>query len=529
MNIDLSLTLFENFYNINKLHPSFKPIFYQGKAISYYTVFQKVNSLAHFYQSLGIKEGDFITIVSPNIPEALYCFLAGEMLGIKIHLLHPLSGKNNVLEELKDKNSKLLITLDIFSKKYDEIIKEFDTLLISPADSLNFFIKKAFKLANIKLMGKEKAYLYSKIPTFPKLVNINRYDNKKGSVYLSSGGTTGKSKTIELSDYAILSLINQTNNIMSKDQIDGNYMLSPLPMFHGFGLVMGTLTPLFFNARINMVPQFHTKPVIKEIKKNRAHVLIGVPLIYEALLSKKEFSGDLLKNLKACFVGGDFISPSLLERFNDHLRKYGSSCSLFEGYGLTETVTVSNVNTIFNHKDHSIGKPLPVVKNYIIDENDNILPEGQIGEICLGGDTLMNGYYKEANSPFIYLNNEKCVKTGDLGYIDSDGYLYFVSRIKNVIIYKGYNIYPLGIEKMISTIKYINEVSYLEYQEKLITFVSLRDKTVPFNKIKEDIESLISLNFAEYMIPHKIIVIDSFPHTNVGKIDIKALKASLEK
>ena len=141
----------------------------------------------------------------------------------------------------------------------------------------------------------------------------------------------------------------------------------------------------------------------------------------------------------------------------------------------------------------------------------------------------MNGYYKEDKSPFIYLNNEKCVKTGDLGYIDSDGYLYFVSRIKNVIIYKGYNIYPLGIEKMISTIKYINEVSYLEYQEQLITFVSLRDKTVPFAKIKEDIESLISLNFAEYMIPHKIIVIDSFPHTNVGKIDIKALKASLEK
>lgn len=520
--MDLTQTLFENFYQINKLHPTFKAINYLGKKISYQELFAFVNNIAHFFKSLDLKKDNFITLVAPNIPEAFYCFLAGEKLGLKVHLLHPLAGKNLVEEEIKDKNSKLFITADIFSKKYEDIIKVTPTLLLSPVDSLSFIKKTAFKLANLKNYTSEKCYHYHKIPHFNKEINTEHFNNKKGCVYLSSGGTTGKSKTIELSDYAILALLSQTYHILDKKIIDNHYMLSVLPMFHGFGLVMGILTPLFFNAKITMLPNFHTKPVIKLIKKNEINAMIGVPLIYEALLRNPKFNGPLLKNLYVSFVGGDFISPSLLSRFNTRMAENNSSCLLLEGYGLTETVTVCNVNTIDENREKSVGKPLPNVENFIIDEENNILPPEAIGEIVVTGETLMNGYY-EGDSPFIEINDKKGVRTGDLGYLDKDGYLYFVSRKKNVISYKGFNIYPLGIEKKISLLPYIKEVSYFQLNDKIIVYLSLKENK-DHEEVKKEVNKLIEDNFASYCLPNEICFLESLPYTNVGKIDVKELK-----
>lgn len=525
-----NLTLYENLLSCNKNRLNKEALYYQNKSIKFKTLFEEVEKIASYFVSLGLKENDFITIVAPNIPEALYCFMAGNKLGLRVHLLHPLISLKPLKEELDEKHSKLLITLDIFSTKYEELLPYYPILLISPSDSLAKFKQVAFKLLNKKSISKNPKFInYSTLPTHYQEAKTIHFDNKKDSIFLSSGGTTGKSKTIMLSDYAIYALITQADKIIDKKYIDDHYMLAVLPMFHGFGLVMGVLTPLYNNARVSMVPQFHTLPVIKLIKKNKANILIGVPLIYEALLSKKEFDGDFIKNINLAFIGGDFISPSLLKRFNDHLKKHNSEGLLLEGYGLTETVTVCNVNTLKNHKDRTVGKPLSIVSNYIIDENNNILPPNTQGEIALGGETLMNGYYlHDVSKDFITLNGEKCVKTGDLGYIDEEGYLYFVSRAKNVIKHKGFNIYPLMIEKKVSTIDFVKECSYtsliINELETPVLYLSLNSTTLTEEEIKSKLKSYIKEEFADYCIPERIYILDSLPHTNVGKIDVVKLK-----
>lgn len=169
--------------------------------------------------------------------------------------------------------------------------------------------------------------------------------------------------------------------------------------------------------------------------------------MFEALLKNKNFYGEKLKNIDICFIGGDFIPPSLLQRFNKRLEENGSKAKVFEGYGLTETVTVMSVNTFENNCLGSVGKPINNVKVKILDDDHNVLNCFEKGEIAISGPTLMNGYL-EGESNFIEIDKERYVLSGDIGYLDDEGFLFFVSRKKRIIKKKGYNIFPLEIENI---------------------------------------------------------------------------------
>ena len=232
-------------------------------------------------------------------------------------------------------------------------------------------------------------------------------------------------------------------------EIKGKSMLAVLPMFHGFGLGMGIHAPLSNKASVSLMMRFNVKKVIKWINQNKVNMIIGVPLLYQKLLRVKDFLDSKLTNLDYCFIGGDNVPQSLISNYNDLMKNNNSTCLMIEGYGLTETVTVCNVNTRKDFKIGSVGKPLIGVNIKILNEDFLELEPYEIGEVFISGDTLMNAYKDDletTNKTMVDINGEVYIRSGDLGYLDSDGVLFLKGRKKRMFKISGMNVYPSEIE-----------------------------------------------------------------------------------
>lgn len=537
--MDKSRTFYQTLLSVTEEVPKNPCRYYEGKTITYSSFLNLVEKAASSLASAGLKKDDLITLVAPNTPEAVALFYAASKLDISIHLLHPLTSQENILKEVKDKNSKLLIVVSIFRNKYPLLISSnIPRMALDPSASLSKIKQCLFSLKERKeLTSYQKDRKLIPFGKNRRKTDRSLYNSEKGRILLSSGGTTGESKSIILSDFAFYSVIENGPEIINAgaEEVREKHRcrLAALPMFHGFGLTRGILTRLCFGGTIALLPSFRTKKVVKLLKQNRLNILIGVPAIYEALLKNKDFYGEKLKQIWICFIGGDFISPSLLERFNKRLEEGGSKGKLFEGYGLTETVTVLSVNTRKNNRLGSIGKPLSNVKVKILDPiTHEEKPFLEKGEIAVSGPVLRNGYYHQKNNPFFRINEEKWVLTGDIGFRDKDGYLYFVSRRKRRLKKKGRNVYPLSVEKKVSSLSGVKECAYLgetyKGRDYLCLFVSL-EKGTDENAEKKEIRNVLPKFFNSYELPDFILTQDSFTHTNVRKVDYLILAKILHE
>jgi long-chain acyl-CoA synthetase len=532
MKIDRSKTIYENFLAIAKWRDKNDAIYYENKVYSYADFLAIIHRIAFYYNSIGLQKDDLITLVAPNTPETVASFYAALQLGLRIHILHPLTSEDNVERELKDKGSKLLVTVSLFLRFYSSLIEsKFPMLVINPTASLPLYKRIGFRISAGKRL---KPYRQHKeIPDYQKVCKGSieefvPYDTKEGHIILSSGGTTGISKSIILNDFSFLTILSDGCWFLgdNEEEAVNESMLAALPMFHGYGLTMGIMAVPFLGGKIGLLSSFRTKKVIQLLKKGRLTTLLGVPTVYEALLKNKHFKGKVLKPIRNCWVGGDFISPSLLERFDIRLREAGSEGKLMEGYGLTEAVNVLAVNRLSDYKTGSIGKPIPGVEVKIIDEQGKEVSTNQEGEIAVGGDTLMVGYYHKGIDPFIQIDGKRYLKTGDMGKKDEDGFIYFISRFKRIIKKKGMNVYPLSIEKTVSGIEGVEECAYLGETYKgyddTALYVELSPEADP-SETKKKILDALHHQYNKYEWPDFIFVKEKFEHTSVLKIDYKIL------
>ena len=376
-----------------------------------------------------------------------------------------------------------------------------------------------------KVKETKHAFSLSKYKNSNEIIEFPLNNEKETSIYLHSGGTTGTPKVIELSDYALNNLVNKIDGIVKKD-MKGKSMLAVLPTFHGFGLGMGIHAPLANGATSALMMKFNTKKVIEWINENKVNLIIGVPLLYQKLIKNEFFCKAKLENLDFCFIGGDNVPVSLINEFNNLMKKKNSDAMLLEGYGLTETVTVCNVNTKTDFKLGSVGKPLNGVEILILDDEMNPLAFNEIGEVYITGDTLMNGYLNDEDSTsktLITINDKIYVKTGDLGYLDQDGFLFLKGRKKRMFKISGLNVYPSEIEKIASDNEDVIDASLEFFDEPtatLVLFVKKNSQSIKSeDEIKTMIYNLLKNKVLKYSIPKDIIFMEEFPKTNVGKIN----------
>lgn len=512
-------------------------LIYMGHKFSYDHLLKRINQFAKSLLDLGYHKDEVITVCLPNIPDAIYLLYAINQIGAISNIIHPLYNFTQMEENIKITKSRVLFCLDTTYQMFKPLEKQgVKVIACSPANELLMVEKFVYRQMNKKKIG--RISLKNTTSLFYFAHRETSYDTrfKNDAVYLNSGGTSGKAKIISLSPFAMNALAHYGPWIIDVKDGKNIGMLAVLPMFHGFGLEMGVHIMLSFGAVCVLMPKFNRKQTIKYIKKNQVQLMIGIPILYESLLSKKKFNGKKLRNLKIAFVGGDFVSTNLLKSFNQLMIENKSQCRLREGYGLTETVCVCSVNTHHHNQAATSGMALPNVEFKVIDPVTlEDLGYDKEGELLISGETLMNGYVyaedpKANEKTFLNIDGKKWLRTGDFCSIDKDNFVSFKQRLKRIIKVSGVPVFPSMVEDSASAYSFVYECAAIGVEDArhghiIKLFVVLHRE---YKGTKEDarkaIDDKIIRDLGIFAKPKEIVFVDSLPHTFVGKIDVNKLK-----
>lgn len=501
-----------------------------------------IEALAVFFKKeLGLKAGDVYTIFMPTNAESMIAFMALNKLGVIVNFVHPLLPPDNLKEIMDFTSTSGIMLLDMFAPKYALTIARQGVPCVICVPSVYAVEDKYGAKANEDAMKAVSACINS-YTTYPEI--IKKYagqsvegvkENKSAvAVYMNGGGTTGKSRTIKLSNDAlnnVVYMLGSVNTPVSEVGVDTE--LCTMPFFHAFGFCAGGLSALHKGSKVVFMPQFDVDKFVALFDINKIVEFNGVPNMYKKLLAHPAFDGPHLKDMKVMYSGGDDIRPAFLEQFRNVMEKNGSSATICQGYGLTECCAVCTVNPPWANKPGTIGKPLPTLRIEIWDEDNKPLPDGEIGQIVITGPTIMEGYLTEDGSidDGLYKDDEgtKWVLTGDLGYYDEDGYICFVGRIKRIIIISGYNVYPGDIEKLMTELDFIRECcavqGYIDDKPIVRLFVVLNgdgDKEAYTKRITD----LCAERLSKFSVPKEIVFIDELPRTRLQKVDFMSLTQS---
>ena len=515
---------------------------FMGKPTSYRRLMQNIESCAKALKTIGVRSGDRVTVAMPNCPQAIYMFYAINLVGGIANMIHPLSAEKEIEFYLNESRSVTAITLDQFYGKFEKIRQNtslVNIIIASIKDELSTTIKAGYMLTD----GRKIQRIPEDAPIirWHDFMRLGRhcfynYKVQKGAddpaVILYSGGTTGTTKGIVLTNKNFNALGQQViaANPMFRP---GDKMLAAMPLFHGFGLGVCIHTMLSAGGRCILVPRFTAKSYSKLIVKNRCNFIAGVPTLYEALLRLPNMEKADLSCLKGVFSGGDSLSPELKKKFDKFLIDRKSNIQVREGYGTTETVTACCLTPPHMSKPGSIGVPFPDTYIKIVEPGtDRELPYGEEGEILLAGPTVMKEYMNHpqetADTLRMHADGLKWVYTGDLGTMDSEGFIYFRGRAKRMIISSGYNVYPGQIENILDAHPLVQMSCVIGVpdpykMQKVKAFVKLIPGADRIES-KAILMAYCRKNIAKYAMPYDIEFREDFPKTLVGKVAYRVLE-----
>ncbi|MEI3152479.1 MAG: AMP-binding protein [Eubacteriales bacterium] len=530
-------------------YPSLPALSYMGRIIPYSLLEKNIKITAKAFASIGIKEGDKVTVCLPNIPQAIYCLYALNHIGAIASMIHPLSAESEIEFYLRTAGSKCAITLDQFYPKFEEVMKKYplEKLIIASAGSELGTVKKvAFSLMNLgktpKLPKNDTVMKWNKFFALGKKFKGNEPKaekcDKDVAVILFSGGTTGTTKGIMLSNLNFNALALQTA-AMSHYDIHAMKMLAAMPVFHGFGLGVCIHTMMVAGGLSILVPRFNVKAYANLIKTEKPNFIAGVPTLFEAITRNPYLDGVSLDFLRGVFSGGDSLSVELKKKFDKFLDEHGSPVHVREGYGTTECVTASCLTPYCEEREASIGLPYPDTYYQICAVGTcEEVPCGEEGEICLCGPSVMVGYMNNevetANTLRTHADGNVWLHTGDLGKMDEDGFVYFKQRIKRMIITSGYNVYPSQIENILDAHPKVQMSCVIGVKDpykmqKVKAFIVLRDGIKPSEDIRQELHEYCKKNVAKYALPYQIEFREELPKTLVGKVAYTVLEKEAEE
>ena len=530
-------------------YPSLPALSYMGRIIPYSLLEKNIKITAKAFASIGIKEGDKVTVCLPNVPQAIYCLYALNHIGAIASMIHPLSAESEIEFYLRTAGSKCAITLDQFYPKFEEVMKKYplEKLIIASAGSELGTVKKvAFSLMNLgktpKLPKNDTVMKWNEFFALGKKFKgdepkVKKCDNDV-AVILFSGGTTGTTKGIMLSNLNFNALALQTA-AMSHYDIHAMKMLAAMPVFHGFGLGVCIHTMMVAGGLSILVPRFNVKAYANLIKTEKPNFIAGVPTLFEAITRNPYLDGVSLDFLRGVFSGGDSLSVELKKKFDKFLDEHGSPVHVREGYGTTECVTASCLTPYCEEREASIGLPYPdtYYKICAVGTCEEV-PCGEEGEICLCGPSVMVGYMNNevetANTLRTHADGNVWLHTGDLGKMDEDGFVYFKQRIKRMIITSGYNVYPSQIENILDAHPKVQMSCVIGVKDpykmqKVKAFIVLRDGIKPSEDIRQELHEYCKKNVAKYALPYQIEFREELPKTLVGKVAYTVLEKEAEE
>ncbi|MBR3744260.1 MAG: AMP-binding protein [Bacteroidales bacterium] len=515
----------------------FPALSFMGRKISYKSLAENIDLVARAFYSIGVRAGQRVLVCLPNVPQAIYCLYGLNRIGAVASMVHPLSAEAEIAFYMNEASCEIAVTLDQFYAKFLEVgkLRPISKLIIARvSEELPFPLSIGQKLLTERKFPKistgGNVLLWKDLLKGAEAVKegyVAKKDFRTEAVVLFSGGTTGTTKGIMLSDLNFNALGQQTG-AMANFEVHHAKMLAAMPVFHGFGLGVCIHTMMVVGGTSILVPRFNVKSYANLIKKTRPNVIAGVPTLFEAITRNKYLDGADLSCLRGVFSGGDSLTIELKKKFDKFLADHNAGVLVREGYGTTECVTASCLTPYNKEKEGSIGIPYPDTYYMICKPGTcEEVPYGEEGEICLTGPSMMLGYinHEQENADTLrkHADGHTWLHTGDLGKMDNEGFIYFSQRIKRMIITSGYNVYPSQIENILEGHPAVQRSCVIgvrdQYKmQKVKAFIVLRDGYANTPELIDEIKVHCSKNIAKYAMPSEIEVRESVPTTLVGKV-----------
>jgi len=507
---------YQNFYDMLEAAASSSPnktvIFIDDRKVSYKAFLQKVDAFARFLEIAGIDVGDRVALIAPNSEEFVISVYAATKIGAVVVPVNNMLKANEYEYILNDSEAKLLISSQQF-------IKEVAGL------------QETTKIEKI-IWVDEAPQIDSSNIVFDEILETHRHgEERKGlsklddlAIIFYTSGTTGNTKGAMMSYRNLFHNMiagSERFNVTAKDRF-----IVYLPMFHAFTFTVMLMIPFFTRSSFVIIPKLLPfSNIIKQTLLKRVTVFLGVPDVYNALIKAKlPWYFMWFNKIRVFISGASALSEDTLNKFNQKF----SRATMLEGYGLSECSPVVSVNPLEMQKPMSIGPALRGCEVKIVDDEMLEVPLGQIGELIVRGDNVMLGYLNRPEATETTIING-WLKTGDLGKMDSDGYIYIVDRIKDLIISKGINIYPRQIEEELMKLDYIKQGAVIGVKdpnsgEVPVAYVELEDEAdreaVTPNQIKKDLKVVL----ANFKVPKNVVIVDELPKTATGKVLKRKIK-----
>jgi long-chain acyl-CoA synthetase len=466
--------------------------------LSYSELDDRSARLATLLREKGLEPGDRVGVMLPNVPEFPIAYYGVLRAGGIVVPMNVLLKRREIAFYLEDSGTRLLLAWHGFAEEAREGAADAgaEPVEVEPA---------AFA-----------ATLAGLDPT-PGLADTAEDDI---AVILYTSGTTGKPKGAELTHFNL----SRNAEISSRTTCEvgaGDVVLGALPLFHSFGQTVGMNASLRVGACLTLVPKFEPGEALATMQRDGVTHFYGVPTMFGALLHHPERERYDTSSLRTCITGGASMPVEVLRGFEEAF-----GCVVLEGYGLSETSPVASSNhPDRERKPGSIGTPIEGVEMQVVDENDNPVPQGEVGEIVIRGHNIMKGYWQRPDA------TEEAMRggwfhSGDMARVDEEGYFYIVDRKKDLIIRGGYNVYPREVEEVLYEHPKIREAAVVgvphdEWGEEIGAAVVLHDgEELP----PEEVSAYVKDRIAAYKYPRVVWFLDDLPKGPTGKILKREIK-----
>jgi long-chain acyl-CoA synthetase len=509
-------------------------LIFQGYSVTFKELDEMVGKFAAALKDFGIKKGDSVAILLPNVIPCVVAYYAILRIGGVVVFNNPLYSDRELEHQFTDSSAKFLITLDLLVERMVKLREKTDIKTIvytSIGDYLPFVKRLLFPLVAKKKGLAKDVSPAPDLHAFKDIMARYTPDTTQADVtmddvamYQYTGGTTGVSKGVILTHGNISCQIQQIEAWFPEFDKGAEIMLGALPFFHVFGMSVSMNLAVRLAWTNVLVPKPQAEPLLEAISKFKVTFAPLVPTMYIGILDHPDLEHTDLTSIKGCFSGS---APLPVEVINKFEKKTGSI--IVEGFGLTESSPVTHVNPFRGRrKVGSIGVPLPNTECRIVDLEDPAkeMPVGEPGELLMRGPQIMKGYLNKPEETAKTLTDEGFLCTGDVAKMDEDGYFYIVDRIKDMIISGGYNVYPRDIDEVLYEHPKIVEacavgIPHPKRGESIKAFVVLKQGQTMTEK---EVIDYCAERLARYKLPVAVEFREELPKSNVGKILRKDLR-----
>ena len=532
--------LWRNADNVNVVSLS-----YYDNEITFAEMYANICKTANAYASLGVKDGDVVVVVSATTPEIVYTFYALSMIGAIPDIIDPRYNPDGIRHFIDEAGAKLVLTLDVAYEKVIEAIPGSTVekvIVLSPSESLPQPLKFLYGLKNPLKKDMPEGFMHwhdfvEQGKNFE--VEYLHTGTDRCCVIVHTGGTTGMAKSVMLSHKNINNVHFQYRKSHMTSSYGKDKFLNVMPAFISYGLGYGVHLPLSSKMTSVIIPQLEPENLAKLLLKYKPADIAGTPAHMQVMIKDKRLKNADLSFFKNCCCGGDSIAVPIEEEVNAFLKAHGAPYPLTKGYGMTELSAVSTACMLNFNRLGSVGIPHADFLIAAFDpETGEELEIGQEGEICIHGPTMMLGYYKnQAETDHIirtHADGLKWVHTGDLGYMDEDGYVFIKGRLKRMIInHDGFKIFPTALENVITKHEWVETCSVVGTKavkhfrgQTPYAFVKLKDGCPKSEaEIEKELRELCLKDLPEYMQPEYYRFVKELEYTPIGKVDTKKLEA----